>query len=146
MRFADGFWLDDLRRAVCRDLFDATWEAWDEARHRKHLAACYQRGHLELLVLAGEPIGVLQVELRPRELELVELQNHPEHPSHRRGSRVIRELLEEARRDGLGVLLGTGLYKLGAQQLDLRLGFRETSRSATHLHLEWRPPEAPPLA
>lgn len=142
---ADRFWLDDLRRAVYRDLFDATWGGWDEARHRRHFSSCWERGGIEVLLAEGQPIGMLQIEIRADAVELVELQIQPAQQGIGWGTRVVRELQERARREGRRLVLGTGLHNLGAQRLYLRLGFRETSRSATHVHLEWRAPAAPPL-
>lgn len=140
-RFADRFWLDDLRRSAYRDLFDATWGGWDEARHRRHFAASWGRGGIELLTLNGAPIGMLQVSRSGGVLELEELQIHPSRQGEGWGTRVVRELQAEAREGapdgGTGVALATGLHNIGAQRLYARLGFREVSRSETHVHMEW---------
>ncbi|MHC4894671.1 MAG: GNAT family N-acetyltransferase [Planctomycetota bacterium] len=138
-RFADRFWLDDLRRAAYRDLFDATWGGWDEARHRRHFASCWGRGGIELLLIEGQPIGMLQVASGDGHLELSELQILPAHQSRGWGARVVRGLMAAAAQAGLGIELGTGLRNTGAQRLYARLGFRETSRSGTRVHMRWSP-------
>ncbi|MHC4378420.1 MAG: GNAT family N-acetyltransferase [Planctomycetota bacterium] len=138
-RFADRFWLDDLRRAAYRDLFDAISGGCDEARHRRHFASCWGRGGIELLLLEGQPIGMLQAASGDGRLELSELQIHPAHQNRGWGARAVRGLMAAAAQAGLDIELGTGLHNTGAQRLYARLDFRETSRSETHVHMRWSP-------
>jgi ribosomal protein S18 acetylase RimI-like enzyme len=130
---ADRAWLDHLRRAANHDLFLATWGGWDEERHRRHFAECWAAGHISVVLLNDEPVGMIQVLERPGSLEVGEIQILPAHQNRGLGSRLVEGVIEEAIAKGLDVTLSTGLENDGAFRLYLRLGFEETGRSDTHV-------------
>jgi ribosomal protein S18 acetylase RimI-like enzyme len=132
---ADRDRLDALRRAAYRDLFDATWGGWDEERHARHFAACWDRGSIRLVFEDDAFVGMLQVVATDTEVEVAEVQVHPDHQGRGLGTRLLREVLDDARRTGRDVVLSTGLRNDGALRLYARLGFDEVRRTDTHVHL-----------
>ena len=134
-----------MRRTVYRDRFIATWGGWDEARYRRHFASCWLRGGIELILLAGTRFGILLVESRDGDLGRIEPQIRPSRQAMGWGTHVVRGLQERAVRESRRVVLGTGLHNFGAQRLHMRLGFREKSRSETHVPFEWQASDAPPF-
>lgn len=135
----DRGWLDQLRRAVYADLFVATWGAWDEERHLRHLASCLDRGSIQLVEVAGERVGMLQVLEDDHALEVAEIQIAPAHQGRGIGSRLLREVITRAHRAGKPLALSTGLQNHRAISLYHRLGLRETRRTETHVHLSIEP-------
>jgi ribosomal protein S18 acetylase RimI-like enzyme len=136
---ADRAWLDELRRAAYHDLFRATWGAWDEARHLRHGAACWERGNVAIVELDGERVGMLQLLEHEDALEIAEIQIQPSHQGRGIGTLLLRDAIARAHGRGRKVSLSTGLQNRRAVGLYERLGFRHVSRSETHVHMECEP-------
>ena len=132
---ADKPWLDQLRRDAYRDLFDATWGGWDEERHQRHFAETWRAGHISIISVNGQQVGILQLIERPDSLEVGEIQIRPEHQNAGLGSRVLSDVLEHARQQYKPVTLYLGLKNTRAFELYKRLGFAETGRSDTHIYM-----------
>jgi hypothetical protein len=79
----DPPWLEQLRRAVYRDLFSATWGGWDEARHLRHCAECWALGGIYCIEVDGERIGMIQLLDRPDAVDIGEIQIQPTHQGRR---------------------------------------------------------------
>jgi ribosomal protein S18 acetylase RimI-like enzyme len=133
---SDMEWLDVLRRDVYADLFQATWGAWDEARHRRHFSEWFDRGHIQIIEMAGERVGMIQVFNRSDALEVGEIQIQPKHQNRGIASRVLLDIVATARGNGKIVRLSVALKNESALRLYQRLGFRPVARSETHIHLE----------
>jgi ribosomal protein S18 acetylase RimI-like enzyme len=133
---ADLPWLEALRRAVYADLFTATWGGWDEARHQRHFADCWSRGHVQVVLSDGERVGMLQVFERPDALEVGEIQVLPACQGRGIGTHLLRDVLARARATGRRVVLSTGLKNASAIRLYDRLGFRRLPPTGTHVRFE----------
>jgi ribosomal protein S18 acetylase RimI-like enzyme len=129
-------WLESLRREAYADLFQATWGAWDEARHARHFAECLERGHIYIIVVGHNQVGMIQKFDLPEALEIGEIQIRPQDRNHGLGSRVLLDAIANARRDGKTVRLSVALKNFAALRLYERLGFRAIGRSDTHNNLE----------
>ena len=135
----DRGWLDGLRRAVYQELFVATWGQWEEDRHRRHFAQCWQRGGICVLELDGERVGMIQLFEFDDAVEVGEVEIQPSHQGQGIGSRVLRDTMTRAHARGKKVVLSTGIQNLKAVRLYERLGFRHVSESATHFSMDSRP-------
>lgn len=135
---ADREWLDGLRRDAYRDLFEATWGHWDEARHRRHFSKSWRAGHISIIEVGERPVGMIQLIESPESLEIAEIQIHPEHQSRGLGARVVSDVIDNARNSEKPVSLYLGLKNFRALKLYARLGFEETARSGTHIFMEYR--------
>jgi ribosomal protein S18 acetylase RimI-like enzyme len=131
----DQHWLEHLRRAAYRDLFDATFGGWDEGKHSRQFAECWQRGSILLIKAAGSQVGMIQVFDSEDALQIGELQIHPEHQNRGVGSRLLEEVRTGAHRRGKAVRLSVGKKNDGAFRLYRRLGFRLDYETDTHFHL-----------
>lgn len=138
----DKSWLDRLRRAAYRDLFDATFGGWDEERHARHFDTTWQRGHIKLIEVDGDRIGMIQVLEEPDQVEIAEIQISPDHQNKGIGSAVLSDAVSRAHHHGKPVVLSVGLKNQRAVRLYLRLGFRRSGRTETHELLSC-PPAAP---
>jgi len=128
----DRSWLDQLRRRVYADLFVATWGEWDEARHRRHFAACLQRGHISIVSVEGSRVGMLQLLEEPGGLEVAEVQVDPAHQGRGIGTTILQDVLRRAEPEGVPVSLRVGHQNEAAIRLYERLGFQTVTRTDTH--------------
>lgn len=134
---SDKAWLEELRRSAYESLFHATWGSWDEGRHQRHFAESWHQGGIELVEIDGHPIGMIQLMESENHIEVGEIQIRPEHQGTGVGTRLLVDVIDRARHQGMNVVLSTGLMNLGAARLFRRLGFEETGRSDTHIHFTY---------
>ena len=132
---ADKDWLDALRRAAYRDLFDTTWGQWDEARHQRHFAEFWAAGNISIVSVDGQPAGVLQLFEAEDVVEIGEIQVLPECQNRGLGGRILSDVVEHAGKEGKRAALFLGIKNQGAFRLYQRLGFEETGRSDTHIFM-----------
>ncbi len=135
----DKEWLEQLRRAVYRDLFFATWGAWDEGRHLRHCEECWDRGSIYIIELGETRVGMIQLLDLPDAVEVGEIQVAPEFQSNGIGTHLLRDTIARARAEGKKVSLSTGLKNRRAFDLYVRMGFRHVGQTDTHDLLEFPP-------
>jgi len=138
---SDHGWLQDLRRNVYHDLFQATWGGWDEARHLRHFSDCIEQGHIAIIEVEGVRVGMVQLFEQPGSVEVAEIQVEPSHQNCGIGTRVLMDILAEARSRRHSVRLRVGLKNDKACRLYKRLGFRRVAQTDTHNHMEYSPAE-----
>jgi ribosomal protein S18 acetylase RimI-like enzyme len=135
----DQEWLEQLRRAVSQDLFAATWGGWDEARHLRHCAECWERGEINVIEVDGVRAGMIQLFEHADAVEVGEIQIEPAHQGRGIGTRVLLDMIARAHAQCKKVSLSTGLKNRRAFELYQRLGFRRVAQTDTHDHLECEP-------
>lgn len=126
---ADKVWLDSLRREAYRDLFDATWGGWDEARHQRHFSEFWEAGSISIVSVDGQPVGVVQLFDSKDVLEIGEIQVLPKRQNRGIGTRILSDVIMCAKKEGKCASLHLGLKNESAFRLYKRLGFEETARS-----------------
>jgi ribosomal protein S18 acetylase RimI-like enzyme len=132
---ADEDWLERLRRRAYADLFDATWGGWDEARHARHFAESFESGHISIIEVDGDRVGMVQRFEDADGVELREIQIDPTHQGRGIGTWVLRDVISGAGARGRDVRLTVGLKNREAIRLYERLGFRSVGESETHRHM-----------
>jgi ribosomal protein S18 acetylase RimI-like enzyme len=132
-------WLEQLRRDVYQDLFLATWGGWDEARHQRHCAECWERGEIYAIEVDGVRVGMIQLFEHADAVDVGEIQIQPSHQGRGIGTRVLRDTIVRAHAQGKKVSLSTGLKNRRAFELYQRLGFRRVAQTDTHDHMECVP-------
>jgi ribosomal protein S18 acetylase RimI-like enzyme len=135
----DTEWLDDLRRRVYLELFQATWGGWDEARHVRHFSECIERGQISIIEVDGVPVGMVQLFDDPDAVEIGEIQVEPRSQNRGIGTRVLIDIIADADRRRKSVRLYVGLKNDNAFRLYQRLGFRQVARTETHDFMEHEP-------
>jgi ribosomal protein S18 acetylase RimI-like enzyme len=138
----DEEWLAALRHSVYRDLFFATWGHWDEARHLRHCAECWQRGGIYCVHIDGVRVGMIQLIEKPEAIEIGEIQIAPPYQSRGLGSALLGDTVKTAHARGKKVSLATALKNDRALALYRRLGFIHVGQTDTHHLLEFPPPSA----
>ena len=135
---SDDGWLEDLRRSVYQELFQATWGGWDEARHMRHFSECIERGHISIIEVDGVRVGMVQLFDDAGAVEVGEIQVLPRHQNRGVGTRVLMDIIADADQHLKCVRLSVGLKNDKAFRLYQRLGFRRVDQSETHNHMEYK--------
>jgi ribosomal protein S18 acetylase RimI-like enzyme len=136
---SDNDWLENLRRTVYQDLFQATWGGWDEARHQTHLAACLSKGHISIIEVGGSRVGMIQIFDEPAAIEVGEIQIQPADQNRGIGETVLRDIIAAAHSYGKPVSLRLGLKNERAFRLYQRLGFQQVAKTETHYNMICEP-------
>lgn len=135
----DQRWLDRLRRSVYRELFIATFGRWDEARHVRHTSECWDRGHISIIEVYGERVGMIQILDQTGFVEIGELQIQPSHQNQGIGSRILSDVVNQAHKRGKTVKLSVALKNERAYEFYQRCGFQQVAQTETHNQLQCEP-------
>lgn len=135
----DQEWLEQLRRAVSQDLFLATWGGWNEARHLRHCAECWDRGDIYAIEVDEVRVGMIQLIEYPETIEVGEIQIQPSYQRRGIGTLILQDAISRAHAQRKKVSLSVGLMNHRAIELYERLGFRHVERTDTHDHMECEP-------
>src|SRR3954467_9873691 len=121
-------WSDEEKFAFCRSQFDA-----QSAHYREN----YPGASLQVIEDAGVPIGRLYVARWEREIRIMDIALLPEHRGSGIGTKLLRELQEEARSAGKSLTIHVERFN-PAMELYQRLGFRQVEDKGVYLLLEWK--------
>ncbi|MEO8466537.1 MAG: GNAT family N-acetyltransferase [Gammaproteobacteria bacterium] len=135
----DQRWLDQLRRSVYRDLFFATFGHWDEARHVRHTAECWDLGQISIIEVDGARVGMIQILDQAALVEVGELQIQPSHQNRGIGSRILSDVVDQAHKRGKTVTLSVALQNARAYEFYRRCGFQQAAQTETHNQLKCEP-------
>jgi ribosomal protein S18 acetylase RimI-like enzyme len=112
-----------LHVATIRPAVEATW-GWDDAfqagRFRQHFVAAEN----QIIVVAGEDIGVLKLEERDGDCFLGLIEIAPAYQGRGLGSQVVLDVMASAFKNNQAVSLHVLKANPGARRLYERLGFR----------------------
>ena len=105
----DEVWLERLRRDVYQELFMATFGGWDEARHLRHCAECWERGAIYAIEVDGLRVGMIQLFDQPDAVEVGEIQIQRSHQNEGIGSRVLQDTIARVHEQRKKVLLSVAV-------------------------------------
>jgi ribosomal protein S18 acetylase RimI-like enzyme len=126
-----------LHGATMRTYVDAIW-GWDEAVQRRLFDDRFDPARLEIIESAGEAVGVISVEQQREFISLSAIEVAPDFQSKGIGTRLIRDMQDEAERQCVPLRLRV-LQGNPARRLYERLGFAETEETETHIMMNWLP-------
>ena len=128
----DQRWIDQLRRHVYQELFVATFGSWDEARHVRQTSECWDRGHISIIEVDGERVGMVQMFDRTGFVEIGELQIQPSYQNRGIGGRILSDIVNQAHKRGKSVKLSVASKNDRANLFYQRHGFRQVAETETH--------------
>lgn len=134
----DRVFLFDLHRSTMREYIEEVW-GWDDAWQRAEFDRRCNRNTHQIILVDDTPAGMLELERRPAELFIANIQVLPSQQRGGIGSAVIALLLEQARREGAAVTLQVLAANSAARRLYERHGFRVIA--LTPPHVQMRAPE-----
>jgi ribosomal protein S18 acetylase RimI-like enzyme len=120
-------WTDEQKEIFCRRQFDA---------QSVYYAATYPEASFQIIERNGEPIGRLYVARWEKEIRIVDITLLPEFRGSGLGTKLLRELQEEARVAGRSLTIHVERFNR-ALTLYQRLGFREIENKGVYLLMEW---------
>jgi ribosomal protein S18 acetylase RimI-like enzyme len=124
---ADDEFCWQLHKAAMGGYIAATW-GWNEQGQRRHHARAFSPGRWQIITVGGADAGMLDVERRPGEIYLSRIEIHPGYQGQGIGTRLIRELIDEAAQQGQDFVLDVLTVNERAQALYRRLGLTEVAR------------------
>jgi ribosomal protein S18 acetylase RimI-like enzyme len=124
-------WSDEEKAVFCRRQFDA-----QSAHYREH----YPGAAFEIIEKDGRGIGRLYVARWEKEIRIVDISLLPEFRGTGLGTKMLRDLQEEARASGKSLTIHVERFNpaLGLYQ---RLGFREVEDKGVYLLMRWESDE-----
>jgi ribosomal protein S18 acetylase RimI-like enzyme len=135
----DQRWLDRLRRGVYRDLFVATFGSWNEARHVRDTNECWDRGHISIIQVDGERVGMIQILDQAGSVEIGEMEIEPSQQNRGIGGRIMSDIINQAHKRGKSVVVSVALKNDHAYRFCERHGFRQVAQTETHRRLQCEP-------
>ena len=121
-------WSDEQKEIFCRRQFDA---------QATYYAANYPDASFQIIERDGEPIGRLYVARWEKEIRIVDITLLPEFRGSGIGTKLLRELQEEARAAGKTLTIHVERFNR-ALTLYQRLGFREIEDKGVYLLMRWQ--------
>jgi GNAT superfamily N-acetyltransferase len=92
-----------------QELFMATFGGWDESRHLRHCAECWERGAIYAIEVDGLRVGMIQLFDQPDAVEVGEIQIQRSHQNEGIGSRVLQDTIARVHEQRKKVLLSVAL-------------------------------------
>jgi ribosomal protein S18 acetylase RimI-like enzyme len=126
-----------VHHTAYRDVVQRQFGRWLEEEQDAFFAVGWDTASHTVVTCDGIACGNLCVDRREADLHVREIVLSPEFQRRGIGSRLLRQVMDEARERGVPVRLGT-LHENRAAGLYRRLGFLEIGRTQTHILFEWR--------
>jgi GNAT superfamily N-acetyltransferase len=120
-------WTDEEKTVFCRRQFDA-----QSTHYREH----YPEAAFDIVEQDGRGIGRLYVARWDKEIRIVDISLLPEFRGTGIGTKLLRELQEEARSAGKSLTIHVERFNR-ALQLYQRLGFRQVEDKGVYLLMRW---------
>jgi ribosomal protein S18 acetylase RimI-like enzyme len=121
-------WSDEQKRAFTDQQFTA-----QDAHYRQH----YPTAQYSIIEVQGVPAGRLYVDRWETEIRIIDIALLPEHRRTGIGTKLLRELQDEARTAGKALTIHVEKFN-PALSLYHRLGFQLIEDKSVYLFLEWK--------
>jgi ribosomal protein S18 acetylase RimI-like enzyme len=121
-------WSDEQKSA-----FTDTQFAAQDAHYRRH----YPAAQYSIIEVQGVPAGRLYVDRWKKEIRIIDIALLPEHRRTGIGTKLLRELQDEARTAGKALTIHVEKFN-PALSLYHRLGFQLIEDKSVYLFLEWK--------
>jgi len=131
-QFVQNLYVDTIERSTPP-------EVWDEARTRARLRIIYRRKEAWVLADGDKDVGWLQIAEGRRQVALRQIHLVASHRNREIGTVIIRELQEQAARQGKVVVLRV-LKRNPAAALYRRLSFVAVRETPDWFDMRWRSP------
>ncbi|MFE8950590.1 GNAT family N-acetyltransferase [Streptomyces sp. NPDC007856] len=121
---------------------------WDDHVQRGFHTRVFSPGRWQIITVDDADAGMLHVEQRPTELYLARIELDPDYQGRGIGSRLIRTLLHQARRQDKDLTLDVLAVNQRAHALYRRMGLHEIARHGENnikIRMSSRPPQSDPI-
>jgi ribosomal protein S18 acetylase RimI-like enzyme len=122
---------------VClKEYVEATW-GWDDEFQQNHFAEHFDITGCQIVLVNGRKAGQRTVIQQEHSLFISGIYILPEFQNRGLGSRLVEEVLTQARESGRPVTLQVLKVNKPARRLYERLGFVVTAEKTTHYVMKW---------
>ncbi len=125
----------NLHRLAYKSVIVEQFGEYNEDMQSQFFARAWVPQKSTMILVDELPIGFYRRDINSNYIKLEEIQLLPEYQSKGIGSTIIKQLIQEAQQLELALRLQV-LKKNRAQQLYLRLGFKQVGVSETHYLME----------
>lgn len=136
---SDYDWAYALKCDAYRDIVERQFGPWDEAFQRALFTRRWNPTRAQIVLVDGEPVGFLNVENRPADEWIDEIQVVRAWRGRGLGTALLRDLIARATADRKPLRLQVLKGNPRAHALYLRLGFTPYGETPTHHQLEFNP-------
>src|SRR2546430_6228920 len=120
-----------------RDVIERQYGPWDESTQDKLFDAAWSGAEHEIVLCDDARCGYTSIENRDDAIYLHELVIDPDFQGRGIGTHILQSVIKHAIFRGVPVRLRTQVTNRAAN-LYRRMGFQETTRTASHVFLEWK--------
>ena len=139
IKIKDFEFLWQLHNAALKKYITATW-GWNEDWQRRDFERNFNPDEGEIVVIDGKDAGFLRISEKETEIALISVRLLPEFQNRGVGTKLIKEVLVEARAKNKPARLQ--VLKINpAQNLYKKLGFKVFGETATHFLMRVAPEE-----
>jgi len=131
---SDEAFLYSLHIVTMRESVSATW-GWDGESQKQRFATSFAPERTSVILVSGVCAGMIEIDPGPSELFIRNLKILPQFQGAGLGTEILRRVISSAANDGLSVRLQVLRANTRARQLYVRLGFKESGRTATHIQM-----------
>jgi ribosomal protein S18 acetylase RimI-like enzyme len=115
-------------------------DAWDEADVLARFRSEYRVKEVRIITVGGRDVGFIHVDENHGAIRLLQIHIEAPYRSRGIGTKLIKDLLHEARAETKPVSLSVVKHN-PAQTLYERLGLKVIGQDETKLYMRWMPPE-----
>ena len=123
-----------------RDVIERQYGPWDEPTQDRLFAAAWSAVQHEIVLCDDARCGYTHIENRDDCIYLRELVIDPDFQGRGIGTHILQNVIQQATLKSVPVRLRTHVTNR-AVNLYLRMGFRETARTESHVLFEWNQDE-----
>jgi len=123
-------WTEEQKTEFCRRQFDA---------QSAYYAENYPGASFQVIERDGWPVGRLYVDRWEKEIRIVDITLLPEFRGSGMGTKLLRELQDEARAAGKSLTIHVERFNR-ALRLYEKLGFKQIEDKGVYLLMEWKSP------
>ena len=134
----DREFLYELHCRTMRPVIDMTW-GWDDEWQAKDFERRCATYDVFVIERDGHPIGGLMLETMADSIYVHEIQVLPEYQEQGVGTAVMKQIIEQASKRGLGVTLSVVAANPRAKDLYARLGFTVTAFESPFFRMRYSP-------
>lgn len=124
-----------LHKRCYRDVVISQFGKWDDEQQRGFFDVKWNPANYQIIVVGGTDVGAIAVAEQGDHVFLSEIQIDPDFQNRGIGSKLVEDVVDRARSAARHVRLEV-LHANRAQELYVRLGFKEIDRTDTHVRME----------
>lgn len=131
---SDSDFVYSVHQAAMGPYVQRVW-GWDERVQRQAHLQWFDPARVYVIAVDGKDVGVVEYEVERERLHINRIEIIPDHQQSGTGTAIIRDLIEEADRQGLSTAADVLEVNDGALRLYERLGFVLVAARPPRVHL-----------